>query len=442
MALRWAVLMLIDKAREMPLDGAREAFRENVEDYSETVGATADSQSANIARGSFPVRHAREELRVLHVIDRLDVGGTELGIARVIRGLNGENFNHRVCAIRGFNEDFVAAQSLAEKVCVAGSPKPGYQFLVGRLTRVMREFKPHVVHSRNWGGIEAIPAARLARVPVAIHSEHGYEVDMLAGLPIQRRIMRRFAYTSADVVFTVSEELRNYHARQTWLPAERIRVLPNGVDTTKFCPLPGQRAEMRRQFGLTDDLVVCGSVGRLVAIKDYSTLLQATKILVERGLPICLLLVGAGPELISHQRFVAASPDLAKRVKFLRPSTDVAAFLNALDIFVLPSLREGMSNTLLEAMAAGLPIVASRVGGNPEIIQEENSGCLFKAGDVTELTARLEHLAHCPALRRKWGQAARERAESEFSLERMIDRYHDLYLDMYRRRDVGSIPQD
>ncbi len=436
------MLKLIDKSREMSPDNARDALRENAEEYLESMGASSDSHSANVRRGSVTEGTGREVLRVLHVIDRLDVGGTELGIARVVRGLNGQNFRHRVCAIRGFSEDFVAAQSLAGRVCVAGRSNPGFQFMVGRLARIMREFRPHVVHSRNWGGIEAIPAARFARVPITIHSEHGYEVDMLAGLPIHRRLMRRFAYKVADVVFTVSEELRNYHALQTWLPAARFRVVPNGVDTVKFCPQPNRRAEMRRQLGLTEDFVVCGSVGRLVAIKDYSTLLQATKILVARGLPICLLLVGGGPELVNHQDFVAASAGLSKRVKFLGPSTDVAALLNALDIFVLPSLSEGMSNTLLEAMAAGLPIVASRVGGNPEILQEERSGWLFKAGDVAELTDRLEHLTQHPALRQNLGQAARQRAESEFSLERMIDRYHELYLGTYRKRYVGSIPQD
>jgi sugar transferase (PEP-CTERM/EpsH1 system associated) len=404
--------------------------------------AVSDSRPASASLPPLTKEQSRAHLRVLHVIDRLDVGGTELGIARVIRGLSGKNFTHRVCAIRGFNEDFVKTQALAGKVCVAGEAKPGFQFLVGRLARVMREFRPHVVHSRNWGGIEGIAAARLTRVPLAIHSEHGYEVDMLAGLPMHRRAMRHIAYTAADIVFTVSVELRNYHAGQAWFPAERIRVVPNGVDTAKFCPRLNERAEMRKRLGLPEDCIAIGSVGRLVAIKDYATLLQATKILVESGLPVCLLLAGSGPELINYRRFVGTSPNLANRVRFLGASTDVPALLNALDVFVLPSLSEGMSNTLLEAMAVGLPIVASRVGGNPEIIEDECSGLLFKAGDVSELIARLKALVQNPALRQKLGQAARKRAESKLSLERMIDSYHDLYLSVGRRRKVPSFPQD
>jgi glycosyltransferase involved in cell wall biosynthesis len=116
--------------------------------------------------------------------------------------------------------------------------------------------------------------------------------------------------------------------------------------------------------------------------------------------------------------------------------------LNALDVFVLPSRSEGMSNTLLEAMAAGLPIVASRVGGNPEIIEDECSGLLFRAGDVSQLIARLKALVQNPALRQKLGRAARKRAESKFSLERMIDSYQDLYLSVGCRRNAVSSRQD
>jgi sugar transferase (PEP-CTERM/EpsH1 system associated) len=431
---------MTDKSREMRLDRVSSALPQSAAERSATSGFS-NTRSTDAIDNQVTERLDEAGLRVLHVIDRLDVGGTELGIARVIRGLKG-GFNHRVCAIRGFNEEFVQAQSLTGKVCVAGHSTTGFQLVVGRLARLMWELKPDVVHSRNWGAIEAIPAARLARIPVAIHSEHGYEVDMLAGLPLHRRIVRRMAYTAADAVFTVSEELRNYHARQAWFPAERIHVLRNGVDTAKFCPRPGVRVEMRRQLGLTEDCIACGSVGRLVAIKDHSTLLQATKILLERGVPFWLFLVGTGPELVNHQRFVGASPELSKRVKFIGLSTDVARLLNALDIFVLPSLSEGMSNTLLEAMAAGLPVVASRVGGNPEIVGEECTGCLFNAGDVAALTAQLEQLTKYPALRQKLGLAARKRTEREFSLERMIGGYHDLYLGMCRKRHIARIPEE
>jgi sugar transferase (PEP-CTERM/EpsH1 system associated) len=379
---------------------------------------------------------AEPRLRVLHVIDRLGVGGTEYGIAKVIQGLSGNCFEHRICALRGFDQDFVRAQGFEGKVCVAGGSSAGFQFLLGRLARIMRRFRPHIVHSRNWGAIEAIPAARLAGVPVAIHSEHGYEVDMLAGLPKRRRIIRRSVYAVADAVFTVTEELRAYHARQAWFSAERIRVLPNGVDTARFKRRSEEREEIRRRLGLSGDCMVLGSVGRMVPIKDHQTLLQAAENLGGRGIAVRLLLAGSGPELQRYQQFANGSAELSERVVFVGSTKEVPALLNALDIFVLPSLSEGMSNTLLEAMASSLPVVATNVGGNPELVEDGRSGWLFQPGDVSGLTAKLERLTKDPNLRQALGQAARNRAVEEFSLERMIDRYRELYLDLARERNL------
>jgi len=330
---------------------------------------------------------------------------------------------------------------LEKKVSVAGRSNSGFQFLMFGLARIMRELRPHIVHSRNWGAIEAIPAARLARVPVAIHSEHGYELDMLAGLPGRRRIFRRAAYAAADFVFTVTEELRNYHARQAWLPAERIGVLRNGVDTVRFAPRPGEREEIRRRLCLAEKCIVVGTVGRMVSIKDHASLLQAAEILIGRGINIQLLLVGSGPELSRHREFVDASPRLSGRVTFVGSATDVPALLNAMDVFVLPSLREGMSNTLLEAMASGLPVVATRVGGNPELVEDERSGWLFRPGDVADLVARLERLALDSALCQVLGQAARRRAIQHFSLEEMIAAYRDMYLDLAGKRGILTAQQ-
>ena len=380
-------------------------------------------------------------LRVLHVIDRLAVGGTEHGIVKVIQGLSGNSFEHHICTVRGFDKSFAQMHGLEKKVSVAGRSNSGFQFLMFGLARIMRELRPHIVHSRNWGAIEAIPAARLARVPVAIHSEHGYELDMLAGLPGRRRIFRRAAYAAADFVFTVTEELRNYHARQAWLPAERIGVLRNGVDTVRFAPRPGEREEIRRRLCLAEKCIVVGTVGRMVSIKDHASLLQAAEILIGRGINIQLLLVGSGPELSRHREFVDASPRLSGRVTFVGSATDVPALLNAMDVFVLPSLREGMSNTLLEAMASGLPVVATRVGGNPELVEDERSGWLFRPGDVADLVARLERLALDSALCQVLGQAARRRAIQHFSLEGMIAAYRDMYLDLAGKRGILTAQQ-
>ncbi len=399
-----------------------------------------DSRGASSRRvgGQF----GQPRLRVLHVIDRMRMGGTEVGILKVIKGLGHECFEHRICTIRGYDENFSRTGGFEGQLYVAGRLNSGFQFLLGRLARIMREFRPDIVHSRNWGAIEAMPAARMSGVPVKIHSEHGYEVDMLEGLPKRRRLLRRCAYAAADSIFTVTEELRTYHARQAWLPVERIRVLSNGVDTSRFVRRPRECEETRQRLGLSVKSVVIGSIGRLVPIKDHTTLLSAADLLIERGIPVQVLLVGSGPELAKHQEFVAASPRLSGRVVFAGVSSDVTPLLNAMDIFVLPSLSEGMSNTLLEAMASSLPVAATRVGGNPEVVEDGHSGWLFKPGDVMGLAAILERIGRDANGRQKIGQAARQRVVEHFSLQGMIDSYRNLYVELARKRGVPAARQE
>jgi len=409
-----------------------------LQDAPESLRHTVPAVSAADQRERHPRRPA---LRVLHVIDRLGMGGTEYGVLKVIAGLDRESFDHQVCTVRGFDDGLARRHDLEGRVFVAGKQGAGYQFLLPRLVKIMRACRPHIVHSRNWGAIEAIPAARFARVPLAIHSEHGYEVEMLAGLPLRRRLFRRAAYAMADAVFAVTQELRSYHACQAWFSEDRIRVLPNGVDVQRIAPGPEERAGIRQNLGLPATALVVGTVSRMVPIKDHPTLFRAAELLASAGVPIHLLLVGSGPELARHREAVAASPLLNGRVTFLGAVPNVTEALQAMDVFVLPSLAEGMSNTLLEAMAAGLPVIATRVGGNPELVEDGRSGWLFQPGDVSDLAARLERLAFDAGLRSALGQAARHRAVSQFSLEDMVARYSDLYVELARRRGILAGPQ-
>ncbi len=375
-------------------------------------------------------------LRVLQLINYLGRGGTELGVMKLMAGLTDGLFEHTLCTIRGFDTDWGSPLFAAGKLLVAGRPDLKSQFLFFRFVRIMKAYRPHIVHSRNWFSLEAVPAARLLRIPVAIHSEHGYGFEMLREMPIRRRLLRRGIYAMADAVLTVSQDLRRYHAEQAWMPLERVRVIPNGVDTQRFSPRPDIRPSLRKQFGLPAESFVVGSVGRMVPIKDQSTLLKAAEILALRGEDIRVLLVGSGPELIRLQRYVESSAGLSGRVLFVGSTDHVPELLNVMDVFVLPSICEGMSNTLLEAMASGLPVVATRVGGNPEVVEEDRSGWLFLPGDVEDLAGRLQRLACHREVGCKLGAAARQRAIEHFSLERMLEDYRNLYLELADRHGL------
>jgi sugar transferase (PEP-CTERM/EpsH1 system associated) len=378
-----------------------------------------------------PNRGEQQPLRLLQVINRICMGGTEYALLNMTSGMRAELFEHRICSLRGWDPEFSRRSMIDGKAFFAGENNGRIQFSIFRLARIMRQYRPHIVHSRNWGAIEAIFAARLARVPVVIHSEHGYELEMLKGLPRRQRLMRRAAYGLCDGIFTVSHELRDFHARQAGISAKRIRVIHNGVDTRRFSP--GSNLCLREQLHIPPHRLVIGTVARMVPIKDHGTLLRAAELMIAKGVDAHFLLVGGGPLLESHQAYVRNSKALADRVVFLGGIDGVPDVLRAMDVFVLPSTSEGMSNTILEAMASGLPVVATRVGGNGEVVQEGQTGWLFPPGDSEKLAGRLEDLLLDRERLQAAGRAGRERVLTHFGLEGMVANYESLYLELARR---------
>jgi sugar transferase (PEP-CTERM/EpsH1 system associated) len=389
-------------------------------------------------RGSTPLpeiqrRPSSSILRVLHVLDHLDTGGTEYGVLKVLQGLPEDRFDCQICVMRDARADLASSALLSGRVLRAGGPKEGSQFGIRRLFRVFRTWRPHIVHSRNWGAIEAIPAARLARVPIAIHSEHGYELDMLKGLPLRRRMIRRGFYQMADAVFAVTHDLSSYHAKQVHWREGKIGTIYNGVDAARFSPRPSERIRLRKELGLPENRFVIGAAGRLVPIKSYPTLLKAAENLVRSGHDISILMIGAGPERSFLEQMAAP---LGDRVLFLGERHDLPALFNAMDGFAQTSICEGMSNTILEAMASALPVLASRVGGNPELVADERTGFLFPVQDASALADRISLLARNVELRRALGVEARHRVLAEFTLDRMIDAYAELYATLSARRGL------
>ncbi len=374
-------------------------------------------------------------LRILHVVNHFSMGGAENGIRKLLVGLDSSLFEQEVCAIRGYSAEFCAGtgREVAVHVPDAASGK----LMITSLARIMRTRRPDIVHSRNWGAIESVIAARMASVPVAVHSEHGYELDMLEGsLPLRRRMMRRFVYGRADAVCTVTNDLRSYHAKQAWWNPERMRVLYNGVDTDRFCPNGAARSATRKALGISENDFVVGCVSRLVPIKDHPTLLRSASALRRQGVAVKAMIVGDGPELSNLRAIAESLPNLKDAVLFTGATTESAAMMNAMDVFVLPSISEGMSNTLLEAAAVGLPSVATKVGGNPEVVVEGETGLLFTPRDELALTGLLSQLQRDPATREAMSRNARKHAVANFSFKAMMSRYTDLYLELARAKGL------
>jgi sugar transferase (PEP-CTERM/EpsH1 system associated) len=400
----------------------------------------ADSHSPAAAPAAGKVLPGPRAFKVMHVVNQLAVGGTEKNVLKVATQLT-EGMEHCICCIRGADASLVADELRPEQVIALNLPSAPFSFFVPKLVRAIRECKPDIVHSRNWGAIEAVLAARIAGVPVAIHSEHGYEVESVTSTPLRQRWMRRLVVATADAVFAVSRELRDFHARQAGVPEQRVRVLYNGVDTHRFSPNPIVREQTRAALGLSPQDFVIGAVGRMVPIKDYDTLIKAVSALHGKNGTFKLLLLGDGPEL---PRLRELAQNLLGTGGFisLGRCKNVPEVLPAMDVFVQTSLNEGMSNTILEAMATGLPVVVTRVGGNTEIVEEGKTGWMFQPGDAEHLSEILYAISSDVPARQLSGQAARQRIQHKFSDERMLENYRELYLELLRKRklDVGWLP--
>jgi sugar transferase (PEP-CTERM/EpsH1 system associated) len=292
-----------------------------------------------------------------------------------------------------------------------------------RMARLFRRLKPDIVHTRNWTCIDGIVAARLAGVPIVIHGEHGREAADPEGRNVGRRRIRRLLAPLVTQFVTVSEDLARWLVKEVRIPARKVCTIYNGVDTRRFSS--EGRDFARRALGIPDRSVAIGIVGRLDPVKDHVGLLKAfTHMRTDLGTQ--LYVVGDGPSRPAVEAAVRAL-GLAQRVRLLGARHDVAEILPGFDLFVLPSLGEGMSNTILEAMATGLPVVATRVGGNPELVVHEVTGLLVEPRSTDSLVAALSRYAEDPGLRTAHGRAARQRAEGEFGLRRMLSAYDDLY---------------
>jgi sugar transferase (PEP-CTERM/EpsH1 system associated) len=368
-------------------------------------------------------------VHVVHVLHSLAVGGTENGTVSLIRSM-GPGIQHSIIAMTALGPVVARVPAGVAIHCIG--KRPGWDLpAMIRLVVLLRRLRPDVVHTRNWGAFDGVLAARLTRVPVVIHGEHGREADDPAGLAVRRNRLRRLFAPLIDQFVTVSLDLGRWLVDVVGIRADRVVTIHNGVDTNRFSD--EGRLAGRRLLGLEEDEVAVGTVGRLDPVKDQMGLLEAFARLAAAERRVVLFIVGGGPcRAALEQR--AGRADLAGRVHLLGERSDIAELLKGFDIFVLPSIAEGISNTILEAMATGLPVVASRTGGNPELVEEGVTGTLVPVGDPAALAAALTLHVTEPEVRSLYGKAGRQRAVVHFGLERMAEHYRGLYVRLAAER--------
>jgi glycosyltransferase involved in cell wall biosynthesis len=293
------------------------------------------------------------------------------------------------------------------------------------LYRIMRRERIDVLHAHMpRASAPGSVLARLARVPVVISHEHGSAIE---GKRIRPLLDRHVVARLSTLVLAVSEWDRRQLIELERIPADKIAVMPNGI----VAPSPSG-SDVRPGLGLSDRDRLIGAVGRLYPEKAYDDLIRAVTLLDGGSGPLACAIVGIGPEERRLRDLIDAL-GVGDRVRLVGRRSDVPDFIRALDVAVLCSRREGSPLALLEYMAGGAPIVASDVGGIPEILEDGVSGLLVAPSDPSALAGALQRVLDDRELARRLGEAARARQRSEYDLDVVVARLQELYERCYER---------
>lgn len=368
---------------------------------------------------------------VLHLLYRFAIGGMENVVVQLINTLPSDRFKHTVVSLTDADPRFAERIQRAGVRVIEMRKPPGQPFgFYPAMFRVFRELRPDVLHTCNLAAMEFAPVAALAGVPLRVHAEHGWDVADPDGSNRIYRLYRRIYRPFIHRFVTVSAQLRDYFRDVVGVPADRLHLIQNGVDTELFRPVqPDDPLPHGYPFRRGEHWVV-GTIGRLAAIKNQPLLARAFVRLVESNPPqaekLRLAIIGEG-ELAESLGQCLRQAGLLDRLWLPGNRADIPTILRALDCFVLPSLAEGTSCSLQEAMATALPIVVTDVGGNRDLLEGGAFGELVPSGNVNALAESMARLFATPSIMTQKARAAREAVEQRYSLSAVADRYAGLF---------------
>lgn len=373
---------------------------------------------------------------IAHVVFRFDVGGLENGVVNLINHLPERQWRHAVIALDDVAPPFRVRVTRTDVAYYSLRKPPGHLlWRYPQLIRLFRAIRPDVVHTRNLAALEAAVPAWIAGVRARVHGEHGWDVHDLDGTSSRFKWVRRAYSPFVQKYVALSDQISRYLAGEVGISSRRIVHIYNGVDTSYF-RANSDRLSARACLPFSgNDLFVVGAVGRMQPVKDHLSLVRAFIRAVgnsdEARRRLCLVIVGDGP-LRTEAELELKNAGIMQLAWLPGARDDVAELMRGFDLFVQPSLSEGVSNTILEAMATGLPIIATRVGGNAELVDDGVTGTVVAPATVDELAAAILRYFHDMKLGEQHGAAGRRRAEQHFSIASMVAAYARLYESVVR----------
>ena len=364
------------------------------------------------------------------MIYRLGTGGLENGLVNIINRTPVDRYRHAIVCLTEA-EGFARRIQKPDVPIVELNGREGHDIkLYFRLWQALRALKPAIVHTRNLAAIEAQIPARLLKGVKTVHGEHGRDMFDLEGKIPKYVMLRKVIRPLVGRYIAVSKDLSHWLSSTVGVSTTRIRQIYNGVDQETFNPAENREETTAPQGFLPDNPIIIGTVGRLAAVKDQASLIKGFKLLLDRTTEfkhrLRLIIAGDGP-MREHLESLINEQGVGLQVWMTGDRDDIPRLLRQFDLFVLPSLGEGISNTILEAMATGLPVITTNVGGNPELVQEGSNGCLVPKSDPEQLAATMEKLLNQPERLKEMGNASLQRIRKEFHWDRTVAEYLKVY---------------
>lgn len=361
------------------------------------------------------------KIHIAHIVPTFDIGGLENGIINLINTLNQPTFSHSLHVLSG---DAAAINRFKHPVSVhtLNKKKGNDPRVIQQLLSNFLKDKPQLIRTYGWGTwLEGLISSKLYKNTPLIHSEHGYISEQLSGMPARRRIAQKLAASYTKQIISVSDAISQTLIRDVGIPSKKIHTIINGVDTNRFMP-DNSSHNLRHTLNINDNRLILGTVARLDPIKDISSVINALPNLPE----VEYIIVGDGPER-THLEQLTQQCNVHDRVHFLGMRSDIPELMNLFDTFILPSIKEGTSNTLLEAMSAACPVIATHTGGTPDIITQGETGTLIPPQSHKSIISAVKQIENNRDHYHKQGLQAREQILKKWSLDHMVQQYESLY---------------
>lgn len=367
---------------------------------------------------------------IAHVVQHFGMGGLENGVVNLLNHMPPDRYRHAIICLDGYT-DFRHRLQRDDVQFFALHKQAGKDFgLYGRLFRLLRKLHPDLLHTRNLSTLEGQFVAKAAGIRARVHGEHGRDVFDLHGKNRKYNLLRKMARPLVHHYIAVSKDLENWLEHTVGADSRRITQIYNGVNSTRFHPRREERALIGPEGFMSGNELLIGSVGRMAEVKDYPNMVRAF-----------LRLLDLSPEARSRARLVILGDGVSRAecLALLKQANaehlawlpggrdDIAELMRQFDIFTLSSLGEGISNTILEAMACGLPVVATSVGGNTELVEADRTGMLVPPGEPEAMAQALLTYFKDEALMRRHGATGRAKIEAQFSMDAMVRGYMGVY---------------